>query len=52
MSLLNPKQSDSLNKQLNTQFKKAFFDLLEEKVRQEPPDYDWITRLYVAIFCI
>ena len=49
MSLLNPKQSDSLNKQLNTQFKKAFFDLLEDKVRQEPPDYDWITRLYAEI---
>tara|TARA_B100001093_G_scaffold514174_1_gene587622 strand:- start:5676 stop:6170 length:495 start_codon:yes stop_codon:yes gene_type:complete len=49
MSLLNPKQSDSLNIQLNTQFKKAFFDLLEDKVRQEPPDYDWITRLYAEI---
>lgn len=49
MSLLKPEQLDSLNKQMNTQFKKAFFDLLEEKVREEPPDYDWITRLYAEI---
>ena len=49
MSLLKPEQLDSLNTQMNTQFKKAFFDLLEEKVRQEPPGYDWITRLYAEI---
>jgi len=49
MSILNPKQLDSLNQQMNTQFQKAFFDLLEEKVREEPPDYDWITRLYQEI---
>ena len=49
MSALKPEQLDSLNKQMDTQFKKAFFDLLEEKVRQEPPDYDWITRLYEEI---
>tara|TARA_B100000575_G_C23136266_1_gene660196 strand:+ start:2468 stop:2965 length:498 start_codon:yes stop_codon:yes gene_type:complete len=49
MSALKPEQLDSLNKQMDTQFKKAFFDLLEEKVREEPPDYDWITRLYEEI---
>ena len=49
MSALKPEQLDSLNKQMDTQFKKAFFDLLEEKVREEPPDYDWITRLYQEI---
>jgi len=41
--------TDKLNEQMNTQFKKAFFDLLEKKVREEPPDYDWITRLYEEI---
>jgi hypothetical protein len=46
MSILKTEQLDGLNKQMNTQFKKAFFDLLEEKVREEPPDYDWIARLY------
>ena len=49
MSSLKPEQLNKLNDQMNTQFKKAFFDLLEEKVRQEPPDYDWITRLYGEI---
>jgi hypothetical protein len=49
MSVLNTKQLNSLNQQMDTQFKKAFFDLLEEKVREEPPDYDWITRLYQEI---
>ena len=49
MSALKPEQLNSLNQQMNTQFKKAFFDLLEEKVRQEPPDYDWIARLYEEI---
>ena len=49
MSLLKPEQLNKLNQQMNVQFKKAFFDLLEEKVRQEPPDYDWIARLYEEI---
>lgn len=49
MSLLKPEQLNNLNNQMNTQFKKAFFDLLEVKVRQEPPDYDWIARLYGEI---
>ena len=49
MSDLKPEQLDKLNQQMDTQFKKAFFDLLEEKVGEEPPDYDWITRLYQEI---
>lgn len=49
MSLLKPEQLNKLNEQMNTQFKKAFFDLLEDKVREEPPDYDWIARLYGEI---
>ena len=49
MSLLKPEQLNKLNEQMNTQFKKAFFDLLEDKVRGEPPDYDWIARLYGEI---
>lgn len=49
MSDLNTEQLNSLNQQMDTQFKKAFFNLLEEKVREEPPDYDWITRLYQEI---
>ena len=48
-NLLNEKQIDSLKKQLQDNFKKAFFDLLKEKVAQNPPDYDWITKLYSEI---
>ena len=28
---------------------KAFCDLLEERVARDPPDYDWITKLYEEI---
>ena len=30
-------------------YTKAFFDLLAQSVAEEPPDYDWITSLYVEI---
>ena len=29
--------------------KRAFFDLLEQKVASDPPDYEWLTRLYTEI---
>jgi hypothetical protein len=29
--------------------KKAFFDLLEQKVGEDPPDFVWITKLYKEI---
>jgi hypothetical protein len=37
------------NQHIKTTFHKAFFDLLEQKVSEEPPDYEWITRLYAEI---
>tara|TARA_B100001093_G_C26764917_1_gene987429 strand:- start:225 stop:752 length:528 start_codon:yes stop_codon:yes gene_type:complete len=40
------KNIDKLNKQIENNFKKAFFDLLSEKIKQEPPDYEWIEKLY------
>lgn len=46
---LSEKQKDSLNNQIKETYFNAFFDLLEEKVRQEPPDYDWIVKLYKEI---
>ena len=48
-NLLNEKQMNNLKKQIQDNFKKAFFDLLKEKVAQNPPDYDWITKLYSEI---
>ncbi len=40
------KKIDRLNKQIEDTYKKAFFDLLEQKTRAEPPDYIWIEKLY------
>lgn len=40
---------DSINKisiQIKEQMKKAFFDLIDENVNSEKPDYEWITNLY------
>ena len=42
-------QQEKLNEQIKSTYIKAFFDLLEEKVRQEPPDYEWIVKLYKEI---
>jgi hypothetical protein len=43
------KNVERLNKQMETTMKKAFFDLLEQKVASIPPDYEWLTRLYTEI---
>lgn len=40
---------ETLEKQVRNTFEKAFFDLLKEKVAEEPPDYDWLIRLYTEI---
>ena len=38
-----------LTEQVKETYQRAFFDLLEEKVASDPPDYDWIVRLYTEI---
>ena len=43
------KNIERLTTQVRETYKKAFFDLLEEKVGQDPPDYEWLTRLYGEI---
>ena len=48
-SIISQKNIDNLNKQFEDNFKKAFFDLLKQKVAENPPDYDWITKLYTEI---
>ena len=40
---------DSMNKisiQIEQQMKNAFFDLIDENVNSDKPDYEWITNLY------
>jgi len=43
------KNIEKLNKQVDETMKKAFFDLLEQKVSSDPPDYEWLTILYTEI---
>jgi len=38
-----------LTDQVKETYKRAFFDLLEQKVATNPPDYEWLTRLYGEI---
>lgn len=40
---------DKLEKQIRDQYYRAYFDVLKEKVEQNPPDYEWIVRLYEEI---
>jgi hypothetical protein len=46
---VSEKQQEKVNEQISATYKRAFFDLLEEKVKEEPPDYDWIVKLYKEI---
>ena len=46
---MNKKQTEKINEQIKKTYQKAFFDLLEQKVADDPPDYEWITRLYAEI---
>ena len=43
------KNVNRLEQQVKETYKRAFFDLLEERVGSNPPDYDWLTRLYGEI---
>ena len=38
-----------LTEQVRETYKRAFFDLLQEKVAANPPDFEWLTRLYGEI---
>ena len=38
-----------LNNQIESTFKRAFYDLLAERISHDPPDYEWLCRLYNEI---
>ena len=38
-----------MEKQIKETYYKAFLNLLEEKTASNPPDYEWITKLYTEI---
>jgi hypothetical protein len=35
---------ENIHKQIKETYHKAFFDLLQQKVQQDPPDYDCISK--------
>ena len=43
------KFEEQLHKQIEETYKLAWYDLLQQKVKQTPPDYDWIVKLYKEI---
>jgi len=46
---LSNENVERMEKQIREQMNKAFFDLIDEKVNSEKPDYEWITKLYQEI---
>ncbi len=40
---------ERIHSQIKETYQKAFFDLLQQKVEQDPPDYNWISKLYLEI---
>ena len=46
---MNEQQEERMRTQIKETFHKAWCDVLEAKVREEPPDYDWIVRLYTEM---
>ena len=43
------KFQEQLHKQIEDTYRQVWADLLHDKVKQTPPDYDWIVRLYKEI---
>lgn len=39
----------ALEEQIRQQMRQAFFDVLEQKLAHEPPDYEWVIKLYEEI---
>ena len=39
----------TIEEQIRSTMKKAFFDLIDKNVNSETPDFDWISRLYQEI---
>ena len=46
---LSNENVERMEKQIREQMNIAFFDLIDEKVNSEKPDYEWITKLYQEI---
>lgn len=40
---------DTIEEQIKTEMKNAFFNLIDENINSKTPDYEWISRLYEEI---
>ena len=48
-SMLTEEQEKSIREQIENTYKEVWATLLHDKVKQTPPDFDWIVRLYKEI---
>jgi len=48
-SMLTQEQEKSLREQIENTYREVWSTLLHDKVNQNPPDFDWIVRLYKEI---
>ena len=48
-SVLTEEQEKSLRNQIENTYREVWSTLLHDKVKQSPPDFDWIVRLYKEI---
>ena len=39
----------TIEEQIQTEMRNAFFNLIDDNINSKTPDYDWITRLYEEI---
>ena len=40
---------NSIKNQIQEMYEKAFYDVIDENVNSDKPDYDWIVNLYTEI---
>ena len=40
---------NKIEKQIKDTYEKAFYDIIDETVNSDKPDYDWIVKLYIEI---
>jgi len=48
-NILTDEQKKSLREQIENAYKETWSSLLHDKVKENPPDFDWIVRLYNEI---
>jgi len=46
---MNTESIEKISLQIKEQMRKSFFDLIDQTVNSDKPDYDWIKRLYIEI---